>query len=175
MRRPSPCVLQSSAPRRPIPPPAAAPAPPAGQPGGPIPPVDPARLSTNSRSPRPSSPVTAGPPTTWPPTWPGSRAEQPTPPNIPPLPHPEPPMPHREGRIRHPRPQNTQAPLCPRARGRQARRNRRRSELCRQTAQAATSTRFPKKDRHPVRLCTNNRTKTNKNKPSTKTSRNRPE
>ena len=30
-----PCVLRSSAPRRPIPPPAAAPAPPAGQPGRP--------------------------------------------------------------------------------------------------------------------------------------------
>ena len=56
-------------------PPAAAPAPPAGQPGGPIPPVGPGRLSTNSRSPRPSSPVTAGPPGTSPPTWRNSKCE----------------------------------------------------------------------------------------------------
>ena len=70
-----PLSSRSSAPRRPIPPPAAAPVPPAGQPGGPIPPVGPARLSTNSRSPRPSSPVTAGPPTTSPPTWRNSKRE----------------------------------------------------------------------------------------------------
>ena len=132
-----PLSSRSSAPRRPIPPPAAAPAHPAGQPGGPIPPVDPAWLSTNSRSPRPSSPATAGPPT----TWARSRAEQPAPPNIPPPPHPETPHAPPGGTnpppaLREPRPF-----LAPRARGETSTPGPAKEQICRRTAPTNTSTR----------------------------------
>ena len=101
--------------------------------------------------PRPSGPATAGSPTTWRPTWPRSKAEQPAPPNIPPLPHRETSLHHREGRIRHLRPQNTRPFLAPRPGGRQARRDRRRSQLCIQTAPTeAISTRYLRRDRRPT-------------------------
>ena len=52
---------------------------------------------------------------------------------------------HREGRLRH-HALRTPGPSLASARGRQARRDRRRSQVCRQTAPTATSTRFPIRD-----------------------------
>ena len=74
-----------------------------------------------------------------------SRAEQPAPPNIPPLPHRETSLHHREGLIHHPRPENP-GPSLPLGPVEQSCRNGRRSEPCRQTAPTATiSTRGPQR------------------------------
>ena len=67
------------------------------------------RSGRGGRPEGPGEPAPAGSPTTWPPTQPSFRAEQPASPNTPPPSRRANTLHRRDGRPRHPRPENTRA------------------------------------------------------------------